>query len=69
MSSSCILVKNKATNPIATHIVYMIIGVGSVSVEASGASVVASLEQKFRKPKDVEQKRVGNKEVCATYRI
>ena len=66
MSSSCILVKNKATNPVITHIVYMIIGVGSESVEASGASVVTSLEEKFRKPNDVEQNRVGNREVCAT---
>lgn len=66
MSSSCIFVKNKATNPINTHIVYMIIGVGSESVEASGASVVNSLEEKFRKPNDVEQNRVGNREVCAT---
>ena len=66
MSSSCILVKNKATNPVITHIVYMIIGVGSESVEASGANVVNSLEEKFRKPNDVEQNRVGNREVCAT---
>ena len=66
MSSSCILVKNKATNPVITQIVYMIIGVGSESVEASGASVVNSLEEKFRKPNDVEQNRVGNREVCAT---
>ena len=66
MSSSCIFVKNKATNPINTHIVYMIIGVGSESVEASGASVVNSLEEKLRKPNDVEQNRVGNREVCAT---
>ena len=44
----------------------MIIGVGSESVEASGASVVNSLEEKFRKPNDVEQNRVGNREVCAT---
>ena len=66
MSSSCIFVKNKATNPVITQIVYMIIGVGSESVEASGASVVNSLEEKFRKPNDVEQNRVGNREVCAT---
>ena len=44
----------------------MIIGVGSESVEASGASVVNSLEEKLRKPNDVEQNRVGNREVCAT---
>ena len=63
MSSSCIFVKNKAANPIITHIVYMIIGVGSESVEASGESVVNNLEEKFRNPNDVEQNRVGNKEV------
>ena len=63
MSSSCIFVKNKATNPIITHIVYMIIGVGSESVEASGESVVNNLEEKFRNPNDVEQNRVGNREV------
>ena len=66
MSSSCIFVKNKAANPIITHIVYMIIGVGSESVEASGESVVNNLEEKFRNPNDVEQNRVGNREVCAT---
>ena len=63
MSSSCIFVKNKAANPIITHIVYMIIGVGSESVEASGESVVNNLEEKFRNPNDVEQNRVGNREV------
>ena len=44
----------------------MNIGVGSESVEASGASVVNSLEEKLRNPNDVEQNRVGNREVCAT---
>ena len=63
MSSSCIFVKNRAANPIITHIVYMIIGVGSESVEASGESVVNNLEEKFRNPNDVEQNRVGNREV------
>ena len=41
-------------------------GVGSLSWEAKGAKVVASLEQKLKKPNDVEQKRVGNSEVCDT---
>ena len=66
MSSSCICVKKMPTKPIIAQIVYMITGVGSESPAPRGASVVTSLEQKFRKPKDVEQNKVGNSVVCET---
>ena len=54
------------TKPIIAQTVYMITGVGSAIPAARGARVVTNLEQKFRKPKDVEQNKVGNNVVCET---
>ena len=66
MSSSCIFVKKMPTKPIIAQTVYMITGVGSASPAPRGASVVTNLEAKFKKPKDVEQNKVGNSVVCET---
>ena len=66
MSSSCIFVKKMPTKPIIAQTVYMITGVGSAIPAARGARVVTNLEQKFRKPNDVEQNKVGNSVVCET---